>query len=70
MRIKKELSINVSAKNTGIKKLNLFYGLCLKTYKLSAKEKTKLRNFILEKGKDEFAYIKLCGGINFRFTFC
>ena len=68
-KLKKELGINSSLKNAGIKKLNLFYGLCLKTDKLSPKEKTKLKDFILEKGEDEFAYIKLCSEINFHFTF-
>jgi hypothetical protein len=68
-KLKKELGINLSLKNPGIKKLNLFYGLCLKTDKLSAKEKTKLKNFILEKGKDEFTYIKLCNEINLNSLF-
>jgi hypothetical protein len=68
-KLKKELGINASLKNSGIKKLNLFYGLCLKTEKLSAAEKTKFRKFILEKGNNEFDYIHLCNQIKFRFSF-
>ncbi len=70
-KMKKELALRQAqdGKNVGIKKLNLFYSLCLKTDKLSSKEKAKLKKFILEKGKDEFAYIKLCNEINFRFHF-
>lgn len=64
-KLKKELGINPSLKNVGIKKLNLFYGLCLKTENLSATEKTKLKKFILEKGKSEFRYIVMSNTIGF-----
>jgi len=68
-KLKKELGINTSLKNPGIKKLNLFYGLCLKTGKLSAADKTKLKKFILEKGNSEFEYIELCNQIKFNYAF-
>lgn len=61
-KMKKELGVSS-------KKLNLFYGLCLKTEKLSAAEKTKLKKFILEKGESEFDYINLCNQIKFNYTF-
>lgn len=66
-KLKKELGISSSLKNSGIKKLNLFYGLCLKTEKLSASDKAKFKKFILEKGNSEFEYIKLCNQVRFRF---
>jgi hypothetical protein len=69
INLKKELGINISVKNPGIKKLNLFYGLCLRIEKLSASDKAKLKKFILEKGNNEFEYIKLCGQIKFKYTF-
>lgn len=63
-KLKKELGIGSS------KKLNLFYGLCLQTEKLSSAEKSKLKKFILEKGgKNEFEYIQLCNKIKFSFNF-
>ncbi len=68
-KLKKELGISASLKNEGIKKLNLFYGLCLKTERLSASDKVKLKKFILEKGNNEFEYIKLCNQIKFDYTF-
>ena len=63
-KLKKDLGIKSS------KKLGLFYGLCLKTEKLSAQEKQKLKKFILEKeGKNEYEYIKLCSQIKFKYNF-
>ncbi len=60
-KLKKELGVSS-------KKLNLFYGLCLRTKKFSASDKTKLKKFILQKGeKNEFEYIKLCNQIKCRF---
>lgn len=61
-KMKKELGVSS-------KKLNLFYGLCLKAEKLSATEKTKLKKFILEKGESEFDYINKCNQIKFNYTF-
>ncbi len=61
-KLKKELGISS-------KKLNLFYGLCLKTEKLSANDKAKFKKWILEKANDEFEYIKLCNQIKFNYTF-
>ncbi len=63
-KMKKELGVSST-------KLNLFYGLCLKTEKLSASDKAKFKKFIQEKsGKNEYEYIHLCNQIKFRFTFC
>lgn len=62
-KLKKELGVSS-------RKLNLFYGLCLKTEKLSANDKAKLKKFVLEKGsKNEYEYIKLCNQIKFNYTF-
>ncbi len=63
-KIKKDLGISSS------KKLSLFYGLCLKTEKLSEEEKSKIKKFIFEKGgKNEFEYIQLCNKIKFVYNF-
>ena len=52
------------------RKLNLFYGLCLNTEKLSPSEKIKIKKLILEKGgKNEFDYIKLSNKIKFSYNF-
>lgn len=62
-KMKKELGVYS-------KKLNLFYGLCLNTEKLSASDKAKLKKFIQEKnGKNEYEYIKLCNQIKFNYAF-
>jgi hypothetical protein len=68
-KLKRELGISSSMKNAGIKKLTLFYGLCLKTEKLSASDKTRLKNLILEKGNNEFEYIQLSNKMKFNYTF-
>ncbi len=68
-KLKKELNITISAKNPGIKKLNLFYGLCLDTNRLSGSDKTKIKKLILEKGINEFEYIKLLNQIRFKYSF-
>lgn len=68
-KLKKELGINSSQKNAGIKKLNLFYGLYLKTEKLSAKDKAKLKQMIIEKGNNEYRYIELSRDFNFLHNF-
>lgn len=64
-RLKKELGINPSQRNSGIKKLNLFYGLCLDTEKLTSKDKLKIKEMIFEKGGSEYKYITLCNSITF-----
>ena len=68
-KLKKELGLSSALKNAGIKKLSLFYGLCLKTEKFSTSEKVKFKKFILEKGNNEFEYIKLCNQEKFNFAF-
>ena len=50
---------------TGINKLSFFVGLCLDLENLNPSEKSKLEEWILEKGKSEFKYIELTGRINF-----
>jgi hypothetical protein len=63
IKLKKELGVSS-------KKLNLFYAVCLRTEKLSASDKAKLKRFITEKsGKNEFEYIRLCNQIKFNYTF-
>ena len=51
---------------TGINKLSFFVGLCLDLENLSPSEKSKLEEWILEKGKSEFKYIELSNKINFK----
>ena len=68
-KLKRELALNLSAKNAGIRKLNLFYGLCLDTNKISASDKGKIKKIIFEKGINEFEYIKLCKQIKFKYVF-
>lgn len=65
-KLKKELGIDPARKNTGIKKLSLFYGLCLQTDRLNTADKNKVRQMILEKGNDEYAYIALCHAVETR----
>ncbi len=70
-KLKKELALRQAQDDKiASKKLNLFYGLCLKTEKLSSADKAKLKKFILEKGsKNEFEHIKLCNQIKFKYNF-
>jgi hypothetical protein len=66
-KIKKELKVSGLQFNVGMKKLALFYGLCIETEKLNTVEKNKWRELVLQKGLDEYKYIKLCAQVRFRY---
>ncbi len=51
---------------TGINKLSFFVGLCLDLENCSPSEKSKVEEWILEKGKSEFKYIELTSRVNFK----
>ena len=68
--MKSDLGIEVNKvtklEKIGINKLGLFIAFCVQTKKLSASEKNKIKEFVLEKGKSEFKYIEICNSINFK----
>jgi hypothetical protein len=69
-QLKSDLGIEVNKvtklEKIGINKLGLFIAFCVQTKKLSASEKNKIKEFVLEKGKSEFKYIEICNSINFK----
>jgi hypothetical protein len=69
-KLRTDLGIEINkvskAERTGINKLSFFIGFCINSSRLNSADKTKLKNFVLEKGKSEFKYIQLCNAINFK----
>ncbi|MBL7919495.1 MAG: hypothetical protein JNJ40_04225 [Bacteroidia bacterium] len=64
-----ELNKTSKEEKTSINKLSFFIGFCLNTSHLSASDKNKLKEMVLEKGKSEFKYIQICNTINFKKLF-
>jgi hypothetical protein len=62
-KIQKDLGIEIKKLNReekiGLEKLYAFVSVCLDTEKMNSKEKQKLKQLILEKGKSEFTYALL-----------
>jgi hypothetical protein len=71
--LKSDLGIEFSKvtkfEKIGINQLGFFIAFCIQTKKLNQKEKNKLKEFVLEKGKSEFKYIEICNSINFKKLF-
>jgi len=69
LKLKTDLGIEINRtgkdEKAGIAKLGFFIGFCIDTSRLSTSKKNKLREFVLEKGRYEFKYIKLCSEMNF-----
>lgn len=68
LRTKLKLDVYKANKQTitGINKLGFFVGFCLDIEKLKASEKTKLKEWVIEKGNSEYKYIELTNKINFK----
>ncbi|MEI8136191.1 MAG: hypothetical protein WCH21_02590, partial [Bacteroidota bacterium] len=68
--LKNDLGIDINEaskfEKIGINKLGFFIGFCIQSKKLTASEKNKLKDFVLEKGKSEFKYIEISNTINFK----
>ncbi|MBA2613742.1 MAG: hypothetical protein H0U95_17395 [Bacteroidetes bacterium] len=67
-KLKTGLGIEINkiskAERIGVNKLSSFIGFCIDTSRLTSANKTKLKNFVLEKGRSEFKYIELCNSID------
>ncbi|MGZ3933194.1 MAG: hypothetical protein ACXVP0_18480, partial [Bacteroidia bacterium] len=69
-KVKEELGVDrktlTKEEKTGFDKLLFFVAMCLDTTKLSATEKSAVKEWMLEKGKSEFRYMELYSRINWK----